>query len=189
MRAAPRLVTCAALLALAGCVQLLPKAHTEVAGPWRSFEEAKSAIERIEPHRTSAGDLRAQGLDPSSPNVQLLTYSDIVLRFPVGGGLSSQQLDPGLRECLEAGKACQGYSITVRDVRRERVGNYFQDAFGFKRVVDVSGWSFNALILLVHDRVVYTLYGGQPNLREQEITRQPLGPLQDWGNAVPDIVK
>jgi len=174
-----------AFLFLSACADLLPKAHTEVTSPWRSFDEARGAIERIEPHRTTAADLSAQGLDPSSPNVQLLTYSDIVLRFPIGSGIGVDHLDTGLRECLEAGKACRGYAISARDVRRERVGNYWQDAFGFKRVVDVSGWSFNALILLVSDRVVYTLYGGQPNLREQEVTRQPLGPLQEWGDGVP----
>jgi hypothetical protein len=59
-----------------------------------------------------------------------------------------------------------------------------QDTLGFKRVVETTGWQFNALILLVGDRVVYTLYGGQPNLHKQEVTRQPLGPVQNIGDAV-----
>lgn len=187
----PRALLLIAAATLAGCAQLLPRAHNEVASPWRTFDDAKAAIERIVPHETTAEDLRAQRLDPSSANVQLLSYSDIVLRFPVGAGVDPDRLDPGLRECLEAGRSCVGYAIAARDIRRDRVGNYWQDAFGFKRIVDVTGWSFNALILLVDDRVVYTLYGGQPNVREQEISRHPLGPLQGWGDALhlPQFVK
>ncbi len=172
--------------ALTGCTALLPKAHTEVSSPWRSFAEAKSAIERIVPNETTAGDLRAMGIDPyTSPNVQLLSYSDILLRFPMNGSFQRDGLDHGLRECLEGGKACTGYSINVRELRRDRTGSFWPDALGFKRVVDVSGWTFNALILMIGDRVVYTLYGGQPIVREQEVSRQPLGPVQNLGDAVP----
>lgn len=174
----------AAMLALAGCAQLLPKARSEVASPWHSFEDARATIERIVPGRTTSADLRTMGLDPDAdPNVQLLSFSDVLLRFPNASSLP--HLDEGLRQCLEAGRACTGLAINARDTRRDRVGNFWQDALSFKRVVDVSGWSFNALVLLVGDRVVYTLYGGQPNLREQEVTRKPLGPLQEWGDSLP----
>jgi len=169
---------------VAGCADLLPKSEAEVSSGWHSFDEARAVIERIEPGKSTTAELRALGIDPYvSPNVQLLTFSDISLRFPVN--LSHERLDQGLRECLEAGKACTGYSINVRDVKRDRVGGFWKDTLGFKRVVDVSGWTFNALVLLVGERVVYTLYGGQPNLREQEVTRQPLGPVQNFGESLP----
>jgi hypothetical protein len=173
----------AALLPV-GCAQLLPRAQSDIESPWKSFEAARDAIERIQPGRTTAAELRAQGIDPyTSANIQLLTFSDIALRFPVN--IAHERLDAGLRECLEAGKACTGYYINVREVKRDRVGGFWQDALGFKRVVEVSGWSFNSLVLLVGDRVVYTLYGGQPNLREHEVTRQPLGPAQNFGESLP----
>jgi hypothetical protein len=169
---------------LLGCAQLLPTSQSEVRSPWRSFEEARQAIESIAPEHTRAADLRKLGIDPySSPNVQLLTYSDIALRFPVNVG--NDHLDKGLRDCLAAGKACTGYFVNVRDVKRDRVGGFWQDTLGFKRTVEVTGWSFNALVLLVEDRVVYTLYGGQPSLREFEVTRQPLGPAQNFGESLP----
>ena len=179
----------AAALALAagllpGCAQLLPTSHSEVRSPWTGFEQARDAIEGITPDRTTAADLRRMGIDPYvSPNVQLLTYSDIALRFPVGTRL--EHLDDGLRRCLEAGKACTGYYVNVREVKRDRVGGFWQDTFGFKRVVEVSGWTFNALVLLVGDRAIYTLYGGQPRLHEQEVSRQPLGPAQNFGESLP----
>ena len=180
-----RIVTalCAAVLA-AGCAELLPKSRSEVSSGWHSFDEARAAIEGIVPGQTTAAGLRALGIDPyASPNVQLLTFSDIALRFPLN--IPAERLDQGLRQCFEAGKACTGYSIGVREVKRDRVGGFWQDTLGFKRVVDVSGWSFNALVLMVDERVVYTLYGGQPNLREQEVTRQPLGPAQNFGESLP----
>ena len=168
----------------AGCAELLPKAQAEINSPWASFEEARAAIERIEPGRTTAAELRAIGIDPyQTPNVQLLTYSDIALRFPVNA--APDRLDQGLRQCLEAGKACTGYFLSVKDVRRDRVGGFWKDTLGFKRTVEVSGWSFNALVLMVNERVVYTLYGGQPKLLEHEVTRQPLGPVQNFGESLP----
>lgn len=179
-----RFAALALLLALSGCSSLLPTGHEEVRSPWHSFDEAKAAIESIVVDRTTVAQLRELGIDPyTSPNVQLLSYSDVLLRFPLNGSFASNRLDTGLRDCLEAGKACFGYAINVRDVKRDRTGNFWQDAFGFKRVTEVTGWTFNALILLKDDRVVYTLYGGQPKLHEQDVARQPLGPVQNFGDA------
>jgi hypothetical protein len=169
---------------LAGCADLLPKSQVEVRNPWHSFEEARDAIERIAPQRTTSADLRRMGIDPyASPNVQLLTYSDILLRFPMN--VAVDHLDRGLRDCLEGGKGCTGYYVNVREVKRDRVGGFWADTMGFRRVTEVSGWSFNALVLLVNDRVVYTLYGGQPNLSEQEVAHNPLGPAQGFGESLP----
>jgi hypothetical protein len=174
---------------LSGCAELLPKTSSEVTSRWHSYEEARAAVERIEPYRTTAADLKAAGFDPYvTPNVQLLTYSDIVLRFPLSGSMPWERLDRGLRECLEAGKSCQGYSISVRETKRDRVGNFWLDALHFKRTVDTVGWSFSALVLLVDERVAYVIHGGQPLIREQETNRQPLGPLQGWGDMLPGLV-
>lgn len=183
-RAPPRLLaaTAASFLA-AGCAGLLPLSRSEVQSPWRDFGHARETVESIRPGTTTAADLRALGIDPySGPNVQILTYSDIATRFPVQVGLD--KLDAGLRQCLESGRRCSGYLVNARDVKRERVGDFWLDSLGFRRTVEVTGWSFNALVLLVEDRVVYTLYGGQPNVREHEVTRQPLGPLQSFGDSL-----
>ena len=173
-----------AALLLCGCAELLPRAQNQLASPWGSYGDAQAAIERIDQGKTTGAKLRADGLDPyTSPNVQLLTYSDITLRFPVNIG--RERLDAGLRECLEAGKACIGYAITARDVKRERTGNFWLDVLGFERKAEITGWTFNALVLLVDDRVVYTLHGGQPVMHEQEVNRQPLGPIQSFGESLP----
>jgi hypothetical protein len=176
-------------VALAGCVELLPRAQSEVQSPWKDFDEAKAAIERVVPYRTTRGELQAAGIDPyKTPNITLLTYSDVILRFPLGGAVPQEKLDRGLRECLNAGHACFGYAINVRDTRRDRTANFWLDSLSFYRKTDVTGWSFNATILLIDDTVVYTLYGGQPIIREVEISEQPLGPVQNWGDVLPGLV-
>ena len=176
------LLACAALAG--GCSTLLPNSRAEIRSPWHSFEQAKAAVESLQPGVSRTSELRALGIDPyTSPNVQILTFSDIALRFPVN--LPPDLLDRGLRDCLEAGKGCTGYYLNVREVKRDRVGGFWSDTLGFKRVVEVTGWSFNALLLIVDDRVVYTLHGGQPSVHEQEVSRQPLGPAQDIGDALP----
>jgi hypothetical protein len=184
VRSMTRLAVVAVACIAGGCAALLPTSQSEVRSPWRDFAQAREAIERIRPGATTGADLRTLGFDPySGPNVQILTYSDIATRFPVQVGVD--KLDAGLRQCLEAGRRCTGYHVNVREVKRDRVGGFWHDTLGFKRTVEVTGWSFNALVLLVEDRVIYTLYGGQPNIREQEVSRQPLGPLQDFGESLP----
>jgi len=179
-----------AALALSGCADLLPKSHAEVTSNWRSFEEARATVDRIVPYRSTPADLKAMGIDPlATANVQILTYSDILLRFPLSGAGALERLDRGLRECLEAGKGCQGFSIAAKDIRRDRTGNFWLDALQFERIVDVTGWTFNALVLVVDGRVVYVTHGGQPLVREQETTRQPLGPLQGWGDLLPGTIR
>lgn len=173
-----------ALSLAVGCSELLPKAEQHVASPWSNFDAAKATFEQIEADRTTVAELRARGIDPyTSENVQLLSYSDILLKFPLADGWSARSIDGGLRRCLEAGKQCTGYSISVQEVHRDRVGSFVLDLLNFKRTVDVKGWTFNGLILLVDERVVYTLYGGQPKVQATEVSKQPLGPVQSLGDA------
>ena len=86
------------------------------------------------------------------------------------------------RDCLKAGKACNAYQLNVRRTYRDRTGNFWLDALRFNRRTDVTGWSFNALILFVDDLAVYAVYGGQPTVHEVEVEKNPLGPLQGWGD-------
>jgi hypothetical protein len=169
----------AALAAAAGCSVLLPQAQTNTNTGWKSFDEAKTAIEAMRPHHTRVADLRAAGLDPyTNPNVELLNYSDILRRFPLTGAVT--RLDPGLRECIEAGKACIGYAVDIRTEHKERVGPFLLDVLSFRRETRSTGWTFNALVLLVDGEVVYALYGGKPAILQTDKTVEPLGPLQDW---------
>lgn len=193
-RAAARRVAAAALLGLSvlasGCQSLLPESAAEAGITWKSFGEAKEAIERIVPYETTRNDLWAAGLDPqTTPSITILSYSDILQRFAAGSAMRPEDFDRGIRQCVGAGKKCVGYLLQLRRVTRERIGNFWLDSFNFRRETEIKGWSFNALILLVDDVVVYTLHGGQPGIHEHELVRNPLGPLQAWGEQAPRLLR
>ena len=182
--ALPRTITLLALAALAaGCAELLPKSRTETEAAWSSFDEARAAIEQIEPYKTTRSDLKARGIGVErDPTITLLSHVDIAVRFPICGVLRAEDVDPGIRDCLKAGKACNAYQINLRRTNRNRVGNFWLDALRFRRQTDVTGWTFNALVLFVDDMAVYAVFGGQPAIHEVEVERNPLGPLQGWGD-------
>ena len=50
--------------------------------------------------------------------------------------------------------------------------------------VEVAGWSFNAVILVKNNVVIYTLTDGQPAISEFEENENPLGPLQGSGESM-----
>ncbi|MEX2198121.1 MAG: hypothetical protein WD886_04875 [Burkholderiales bacterium] len=181
MRYAPLL----ALAGLAGCASLLPSADVATQQSWGNFEEARAAIERIVPKTTTRAELSAAGIDPlQNAAVTILGLPDVMQRFSVGSAVEAQDLDAGIRACLTAGNDCTGYAIFVRRNERKRIGNFWLDSLNFRRETDITGWTFNALILFVGETVVYTVNGGQPRIHEKEVTRNPLGPLQSFGEAV-----
>lgn len=195
LRRAASLAAGAALLVLAtGCQStlqsLLPDSSIKTDVQWQSFEEARQALESIVPYESRLEDLNARGFDPASnPAVTVLSFSDILLRFNAGTAMRYEDYDRGIRDCLAASKSCIGYSLQIRRVKRERVGNFWLDSLNFVRQIDTTGFSFNALILLVDGTVVYRLYGGQPKIQEKERNVNPLGPLQGWGDAVPGLLR
>jgi hypothetical protein len=169
-------------LSTAGCSALLPKARTETSTGFGSFEQAKAVIEKIEPYRTTRSELAALGIGAAGDaTITLLSHVDVAGRFPVGGVVLPGEIDRGVADCLKAGRACNGYLINVRRVTRDRVGDFWLDALAFRRETDVRGWSFNAVVLFVDDLAVYAVHGGQPVIHETEVSRNPLGPLQGWG--------
>ena len=61
---------------------------------------------------------------------------------------------------------------------RKRYGNFFLDFFNFERRTKVTGWEFNAVLIIKDDLVIYKLISGQPAIQEYEEANNPLGPLQ-----------
>lgn len=170
---------------LAGCQALLPKASDQTEVRWKTFEEAREALETIEPFRTRRSNLDANGINPyRNPSVTILSYPEIVQRFSAGNALRRDEYEHGIRSCLVAGNACSGYLIAVKRVKQDRIGNFWLDMLGFVRRTNITGWTFNAMILFVDDQVVYTTYSGQPNMHEMQVRRNPLGPLQSIGDAI-----
>lgn len=178
------LVPLLAILALCACAELLPKSAVRTEVQWTSFSEARAMIDAIKPYATTKAELAAAGLTEVNPAVTLLSHVEVAVRFPIGGVLNESDVDPGIRDCLKAGKGCTGYLLSIRHINSDRVGNFWLDSFRFIRETESRGWTFTALILFVQDRAVYAVYGGQPNVQELQVDRNPLGPLQGWGDWV-----
>ena len=120
------IVLYALVAALAGCAALLPKSKAETDAVWQSFDEARLAIEKIEPYKTTRDDLRQLGIGTvGDPTITLLSHVDIAVRFPIGGVLRERDVDPGIRDCLRAGKACSAYQVNVRRTNRDRTGDFW----------------------------------------------------------------
>jgi len=172
------------LIFIGGCSTMLPKSHTESTS-FTSFDEARLAIEKLEPMKSDKGTLERNGFNPvSHPNTKILTHTDVVRLFVPTTLLRREDLDPGVLMCLEARDACHGLEITGSKIARVRTGNFLADFSNFKRRTETSGWRFNGLILFVKDTVVYRSWSGQPSISEVEITHNPLGPLQDVGPSL-----
>jgi hypothetical protein len=178
-----RLLKLTVILLLTGlayaCASVLPAGETRQGNGWTNFEDARNLFVKIHPFETYRKDVHAMGLDPFiNPSVSLLSYSDLVQRFGTGNVLRADQLERGIRECMENGKRCTGYQLNQRELKQKRVGNAFLDLLNFRRETEASGWSFNGMIVFVDDQVVITLYGGQPLIHETTLQTNPLGPFQ-----------
>ncbi len=164
-----------------GCSSLLPNSHSE-ASSFKTFEEARAAIESLIPMQSNQDTLTALGIEAGKqPNTTLLTHADVVRRFVPGSVLTKQDLNAGIVACIEAKDSCRGLEVLASRIDKVRSGNFFADFLNFSRRTDTTGWRFNAVILLVDNVVVYRTWGGQPAVNETEVHKNPLGPLQDVG--------
>ena len=175
---------CCALLA-GGCSTLLPESKKEIVSDWNSYDEAQKALSAFEPFKATRADVHAKRLDPRViPSITMLHFADVIQSFTAVALLKPEDLDPGLRACLHAGQRCSGYALSVAKVDRARVGNFWTDSFAFRRETVTKGWSVDALLVFVDDLLVYQLIGGKPTISEIDVQRNPLGPLQGWGDYI-----
>jgi len=174
-----------AAIVLAGCANLLPDSATDGRLSFESFAAAQNSLERIEPYKTKASELRQMGFDlVESRNVTLIPYPDLVGRLAPNASVAFVELDPGIRDCILARMACRAYEFHLVHEVRERKGNFLLDFLNFERTTYVTGWRFEALIVVRDGVVLFRNFAGDP--RNDRIERQvnPLGPLQSGGEAV-----
>jgi hypothetical protein len=170
---------------LAACTSLLPTARQEVVSDWGSYDQAAKDLATIEPYRATRGDVHAKGLDPKvNPAITVLHFADVLQRFSAAALIKPEDVDRGIQDCLRAGQRCSAYAIGVKKVKRNRIGSFWADSLNFRRETVTLGWSVEALLVFVDDRLVYELVGGQPSISEREVSRNPLGPLQGWASTL-----
>jgi hypothetical protein len=148
-------------------------------GPWGSFADAQKLFQDIQPYKTTRADLRAMGLDlDKHPNITVLNYADVIRRFVPPVTVPGYSVDKGVADCIASNHHCRAYEIDHKSLKRDRYGNFWADFFNFRRLTKTTGWTFNAVLLMKDDVVIYTLTGGQPLVQENESKKNPLGPLQ-----------
>lgn len=180
-----RLALAAWLLTLTACSTLLPEGRTDAPRPFDSYEQAEAAAGRIVPFQTREQQLAGLGFDArGGSNVTIIPYPNIVARLAPYSALALEHLDTGIRQCILAMTGCRGYLFRFEREDRKREGSFMLDFFNIRRETHVSGWWFEALVVLDADgTVLFRNVAGQPRLGRVDTQKNPLGPLQDAGEA------
>lgn len=188
MNARTLILSIAATL-LAGCTTLLPRDRADTPSPFHSYADAQAAAEKIVPFQTDLQQLAALGFDPAAgTNVTLIPYPDILARLAPYSGVPREELDPGIRACIAAQTACRAYVFRFDRLDRQREGSFAADFFNVRRVTHVTGWRFEALVVLRDQTVLFRNIGGEPNIERTERRTNPLGPLQPAGEAAGSLL-
>jgi len=177
------LMMVAGAILLTGCA-VLPSTATQSKSRWVDYEEARASYDTVKIDHTTRKDLKAIGFTPDgNSNVRILNYVDVGNLF--GSAFRYEDLPTGVRTCVSAQDACLAYVVNVRRVNNKRNGNVAADLFGFKKHTDITGWEFQATVVLVNDRVVYKLWNGTPDIASSESQSTPLGPMQNLSGIIP----
>lgn len=173
-----------ACAALSACSSLLPRGSSDTPSSFASFESARAAAEQIIPLKTRVSELKGLGFDPENgANVTLIPYPDIVARLAPYPALPLSALDPGVRKCVEDQAACRGYLFNFERQDRRRSGSFWPDFLNIRRTTYITGWSFQALVVVSNGTVLFRNYAGQPQIDRVERQRNPLGPFQPAGES------
>jgi hypothetical protein len=190
----PRLLLpAAALVCLSmtttGCTNLLPRDSADIESPFKSYEEARDALEKVTPYQTTVEQLRQLGFDiHASANVRLIPYPETVTRLTPNPNVSLDVLDPGLRDCILAQQACRTYAFTMGHQRRHREGSFLLDFLNFRRVTETTGWRFEGLIVVRDGIVLFRSAGGEPKISRTTRQTNPLGPFQPGAGAAGSLL-
>jgi hypothetical protein len=176
-------------LLLGACSGLLPKRAEVAVSAFASFDDANGAYQRVSVGTTTAKDLAALGFDhQSTANVRQLTHLDVLAVFIPENGVPLSSLPQTIQHCIAAQTRCVGYALTPRTVHRNREGDAFLDFLDFRRRTHITGWEADALFVLVDGIVVYKLWSGTPRIDRTELTVNPLGPVQDLGSILNQVI-
>jgi hypothetical protein len=175
--------------ALGACSSLLPRGSTDTPEGFDTFEQARLAAEQIVALKTPPSQLAKLGFDPvAGPNVTLIPYPDIVGRLAPHPGVPFEKLDAGIRMCIEAQSACRGYLFHFERQDRKRQGSFWLDFLNLRRTTSITGWWFDALIVVTDGQVLFRNFAGQPSTDRVEKQRNPLGPFQPAGESAGAIL-
>ncbi len=180
----------AAALALAGCSSLLPRGSSGNPGRFASYAQAQAATEQIIPFQTRTSQLGALGFDyEAARNVVRIPYPDLLGRLAPYENVPMEVLDPGIRACILARNECRAYVFRFEQRERRREGSFFYDFFNIRRITHITGWWFEAMIVVTDGVVLFRNFAGQAQIEQIERSVNPLGPLQPAGEASGSLLR
>jgi len=151
---------------------MLPKSKETSGAPgsaWQSYQDAQETFDKIVPGKTTTAELAQMKLDPrANPNITILPRYEVMQRFIVNQTVTVNDLDEGVRICVEARENCRALEVNQTASQKKRVGNAALDITKVYRETHTAGWRFTGLLLIKDGVVVYKLTGG----------RDVLSPLQ-----------
>ncbi len=179
-----RNLLCLISVLLTGCASWLPRADTQQASAFDSFDAASIAFEKIVGYRTTVEEMRQLGFDPqAAANITVIPYPQLTLCLMPDPSVPFDALDPGIRDCILARQACRAYEFRLSRETKRREGTFWLDFLNFKRTVHVVGWRFEGLVATRNGVVLFRSHGGEPRTDRTERQVNPLGPLQPAGEA------
>lgn len=179
-----RLFSLLVCVSLIGCANLLPRSTADAPSPFSDFASAQLALEKIVPFVTAIDELPALGFDPrAGSNVLQIPYPEIAVRLAPNPGVPLDAMDSGVRRCLLAQTACRGYLFRYGEHNRTRLGDFWLDFLNIRRITQITGWQFEALVVVSDGVVLFRNFGGEPKTEKSERQFNPLGPFQPTGES------
>jgi len=173
-----------ACLLLSACASLLPRSANQAPSTFENFAQAQHALEKTVPFETRMDELAGLGFDPDTGvNVVQIPYPEIAARLAPNPGVPLDAMDVGVRRCIQLQTQCRGYVFRYNQQNRDREGNFFLDFLNIKRVTHVTGWQFEALIVVGEGVVLFRNFSGEPKIDRTESNFNPLGPFQPAGES------
>ena len=169
---------------LAGCTSLLPKASNDAPSSFVDFAAAQAALEQIVPFHTTVEQLPALGFDPQGgSNVTQIPYPEIAARLAPNPAVPLDAMDAGVRRCILSQTACRGYVFHFGQQDRKREGAFLLDFLNIKRTTHITGWQFDALVVVGDGVVLFRNFAGEAKTDRTERQFNPLGPFQPAGES------
>lgn len=179
---------CIALLMLGGCAsmnaKLLPSKVATTTHLCKSYAEAKTIYDSLEPYKTTLADLEKTCFNPNQPNTNILSPRLIQQMFLSSPAVKFENLPEGIQECLKEFVSCKGFDSPLKDVLDKAVGNVVTRAFRFKRDNLATGPDISFQFFFLGTMMVHKDYFGTPNVNRISKERNPLGPIQEFGDFI-----
>lgn len=168
--------------------RLMPSEENIDALPWKNYEEAENAFNKIEKGKTKVVELKNLGFDPEAKGVTVLdafTIRDILLG--ANSSFRIENLPQTLQEYLKDLDDCIGFKFDGRFSTTTPRGDLFRRLLKFKRIDVDSTWSYEGWVFIEKSSgtIVYTRWIGRKPSDQVRTKKDPLGPLGDIFYSIP----